>query len=135
MKKLLSDCCQSPVHVSGGTVDLTHFYVCDKCLQACDAHEEKEAEMMICPRWKTCRRCDDERIPHKLSECCEGRNGCPTCIPIPPKEVNKKLNRVIDECVGIVDKLVTRMINDNLGTYTNQVVEEAIAKIQALKNK
>ena len=43
MKKLLSDCCQSPVHVSGGTVDLTHFYVCDKCLQACDAHEEKEA--------------------------------------------------------------------------------------------
>ena len=32
-----------------------------------------EKEMMICPRWETCRRCDDERIPHKLSKCCEGR--------------------------------------------------------------
>ena len=41
MNKELSNCCQEPVKVMGGT---TKYYICTGCKEPCDLEKEKEDE-------------------------------------------------------------------------------------------
>lgn len=39
MSEPLSECCQAPIKIGGDDKEGTHYYVCTKCDEACDAYK------------------------------------------------------------------------------------------------
>lgn len=115
------------------------------------------AVIMSTPKANTCNRCDDERLPHKLSEYCDelqkyfakqrsiipdGRVTLKDEILLQilswhssaiKSEVDKAVEKVKAEAVGIVNKLNDNYLVDDL--LTKKQFDEATAEIKAIKGE